>query len=344
MCSSVLQRSLPHPTSYHSRIPLWLRWQSSPGPLILPCQSKGWAQRQSLGRDILKRAIWRKELKKNDTEKTKRKNKTHTCTITQINKPQQRIHSEFKGPPQLKCQHLSWISYLAEIFVLGVDTRQVLLRGNQSLSCNDHIGASVASCPFPFFLSFFLVRGNPSFFPPYFLCPPHGSQHYWSRKFSLGVLSLFHLLVWIVPHQLLLFHCFHSCFTAVWALFPLLSAFQTSSIIITAPFSAASAHCKPGRVPPVWTTFNSPISFSPPFHLLLVCLDSTTSLLHSPSCFWSLPEGKSVYLGEILPPCVEAAWTVLQDTHHRTQGTEILLLFMLSGQMMCFSTSLFFKV
>lgn len=228
--------------------------------------------------------------------------------------------------------------------MLGVDTGQVLLRVSQSFSCNDHTGSSVASCQFPFFISFLLCKRKLFFFPPYFLCPPHGSQHYWSRKFSLGVFSLFYLLVWIVPHQLLLFHCFHCSFTAVGPPFPLLSAFQTNSIIITAPFSAAIAHLKPGGIPSVWTTLNSPISFSPTFHLLFVCLDSTPSLLHFLSYFWNLPEGKCVWLGEIFPPWVEAAWTVLQDTHHWTQSIESFLLFMISRQMSCFSMSLFFKV
>lgn len=64
MCPSVLQRSLHHTTGHHSRILLWMRVAEVPKPLIVACWSKGQDQRQSLGRDILKGAIWRKELKK----------------------------------------------------------------------------------------------------------------------------------------------------------------------------------------------------------------------------------------------------------------------------------------
>lgn len=70
--------------------------------------------------------------------------------------------------------------------------------------------------------------------------------------------------------------CLTSCcsFTAVWTLFPLLSASQTSPVISTAPFSPASASCKAGGVTPVWATLSSHISFSLLFHLS--CLSAWT--------------------------------------------------------------------
>lgn len=193
---------------------------------------------------------------------------------------------------------------------------------------------------FLFFFFFLSSKRKSLFFPPYFLYPPHGSQYYWSRKFSLGVLSLFLPLEWIVPHQLLLFHCFHCSFMSVWALFRFLSAFQKNSVIITAPFSAACVHCEPGGVPPVWTTLNFPISFSPPFHLLFVCLDSTTSHLH----YDFLPLKPSwrelcVPVWSVSSLCGGSVGCLLG--YSKTQGIEILLLFMFSEQTTCFSMSVF---
>lgn len=110
--------------------------------------------------------------------------------------------------------------------------------------------------------------------------------------------------------------CLTSCcsFTAVWALFPLLSAFQTSPIISTAPLSAASASWKAGVVTPVWATLNSHISFSLPFNLSFVCLDSTQSQLHCnfPPLQASCKE-LSVPVWNALLPCLEEAWVLITE-------------------------------
>lgn len=173
------------------------------------------------------------------------------------------------------------------------------------------------------------------FFLPYFLCSPHGSQHYWSRKFSLGVLSLFHLLVWI------------SCcsFTAVWALFPLLSAFQTSSTLSLFPFPlpvltgclVMSLLCGPHPTLPSPSAhpFISCVSVWILAHLSFALLPTCEAFLKWSVCAWW--NSSSLCGGSM--DCFAG-----YSSQNPRRWVEILLLFMLSGQMTCFFVPLFFNV
>lgn len=137
--------------------------------------------------------------------------------------------------------------------------------------------------------------------------------------------------------------CLTSCcsFTAIWTLFPLLSASQTSPVISTALFSPASASSKAGGVTPCAShTQLSRLLQLTISSLLFVCLDSTKSQLHCnfPPLQASCKELSVPGWNALLPPCVVEP--VLQGTRHKTQGTDVMLL----GEMTCFSMSLFFKV
>lgn len=123
--------------------------------------------------------------------------------------------------------------------------------------------------------------------------------------------------------------CLTSCctFTAVWALFPLFAVFQPSSVISSAPFSLPMLAvrlvlwilCEPH------SALTSPSASS----FVFACLDSTQSQIHCNVLPLQASQKEGSILGwNALPPCVEAAWTILQDSS-QNQGINVMLWFML---------------